>query len=168
MKQPGILFSFCALVSIVAWSCSSPQPALVSLEQRVKRLEAAAPGVGELMSGVHLHFAKLHYAAKAGNWKLADSEVDEIQENLDKAALLRPEENGVKLAGVIESLKQTQLAGMKKASAQGERSLFSKSYDETMSACNSCHRTTGRPFIVITEPTAPPVANQQWASPKEN
>ena len=84
-------------LAISAVSCRSRQSLVDSLEERVKRLEAAAPGVGELMSGVQLHFAKLFYATQAANWKLADFEVDEIEENLDKSALLRPQENGVQL-----------------------------------------------------------------------
>ncbi len=168
MKRLGYGSAMIAVITIISWSCGSQESVVDSMEKRIKLLEAAAPGVGEVMSGVQLHFAKLQYAARAANWKLADFEIDEIEENLEKAALLRPEEKGVQLAGVIESIKQTQLVAMKKAAEQGEMSLFVKNYDETMAACNSCHRTTGRPFIVITQPAASPVANQQWAPPKEN
>jgi uncharacterized protein len=167
MKRQRFAFATIALMTLISWSCSSQKATVEALERRIKQLEAAAPGVGEMMSGVQLHFAKLHYAARAANWKLADFEIGEIEESLDKAALLRPEENGVQLAGVVEALKQTQLAAMKKAVGLGEMMLFSKNYDETMAACNSCHRNTGRPFIVITPPTTSPVANQQWNAPSE-
>src|SRR5436309_1330361 len=87
--------------SLLIGSCGHTMPVSDnSIEERLKKLEAAAPGVGEVMSGVQLHFAKLYYAAHAENWKLAQFEIDEVKENIEKGAILRPEENGVKLAGV--------------------------------------------------------------------
>ncbi|HUL43913.1 MAG TPA: hypothetical protein VLY03_06110 [Bacteroidota bacterium] len=137
----------------------------ISIEDRLKKLESTAPGVGEVMSGVQLHFGKLYFAGQAENWKLADFELDEITENLDNAALMRPEEHGVKLGGVVDAFKQSQLADLKHAVDTRNEKEFHQKYLESMAVCNSCHAATGRPFIVITEPTAPPVSNQRWAVP---
>ena len=41
------------------------------------------PGLGEFMSGIQVHHAKLWFAGTAANWKLADFEVGEIKETLD-------------------------------------------------------------------------------------
>ena len=81
--------------------------------------------------------------------------------------MLRPEENGVKLAGVIEAFEQTQLSALKKAVDHRDVNEFNRNYTEAISVCNSCHQSTGRPFIIITEPTGLPVSNQQWAPPAE-
>ena len=44
-------------LGMTAWSCASSGPGTaVPLEARVKQLESSAPGVGEVMSGVQLHF----------------------------------------------------------------------------------------------------------------
>jgi cytochrome c553 len=134
---------------------------------RLKRLEATAPDVGEVMLGVHLHFAKLFYAGEAKNWKLAEFEIKEIEENLDTVTTLRPKENGVNLQGVADGFKQTQLAAMQNAVAKQDLDQFHKTYKESMATCNGCHHATGRPFLVVTLPKAPPVSNQQWEPPAQ-
>lgn len=139
----------------------------MSLGERLKRLESAAQGVGSIMSNVQLHFAKLYYAAEAKNWKLARFEVHEIEEGLEKSAILRPSEHGVQLMGLLDAFKQTQITAMKIAVEQQDINLFYNAYTESIDMCNSCHRVTGYPFIVIVKPTAPPVPNQQWEPPTE-
>ena len=155
---------FLPLLLALGAGCRNDDPT-AQIEQRLQALEAGAPGVGSLMSGVQLHFAKLHFAASAGNWELAAFELHEVEENLEKAALLRPEENGVDLGGVTAAFRQTQLAALKAAAEAGDPPAFRSAYAEAVSVCNGCHAATGRPFIVIVEPTAPPVSNQQWEPP---
>ena len=59
-----------------------------------------------------------------------------------------------------------RLAELLKAAAEaGDPPAFRSAYAEAVSVCNGCHAATGRPFIVIVEPTAPPVSNQQWEPP---
>ena len=144
----------------------APSPA-ESVEERLKKLEASAPGMGEVMSGVQVHFAKLWFAGEARNWKLAEFEMDEIKENLDSAVAIRREENGVNMVGVADAFKQTQLAALEEAIGQQNADLFRKSYEESITTCNGCHQATGRPFITIITPAAPPVPNQQWEPPSE-
>ena len=54
------------------------------------------------------------------------------------------------------------MAEMNDAIAVSDRQLFRKSYQDMTAMCNACHQATGRPFIVITMPTNPPVFNQRW------
>jgi hypothetical protein len=143
----------------------NPTPGATNLEARLKKLETASPGVGEVMAGVQLHFAKLYFAGEARNWDLAAFERGEIAENLDAVAALRPEEKGVNLAGIIEAFKNTQLVALQDAVEMKDRGLFRDAYRDSIVMCNTCHQSTGRPFIVVTTPTNPPVFNQQWAYP---
>lgn len=136
-----------------------------SVEGRLKKLEASAPGIGKVMSGVQAHFAKLYFAGEARNWKLAEFEMHEVEENLDQSVAIRPEENGVNMVGVADAFKQTQLTALKEAIRRQSGDLFQKSYAESVATCNGCHQATGRPFLIITIPTAPPVPNQQWEPP---
>ncbi len=133
-----------------------------NLEQRLKRLEAATPGLGDIMTGVQLDFAKLHFASEARNWDLALFEWAEIEAKLNATAALRPEERGVGLSGIIDAFKQTQLVALKDAIDLKDRSLFREAYKESIRVCNGCHEATGRPFITITAPTLSPVSNQRW------
>lgn len=159
LSRVGVL-----LLAFFSIRCQSQEPRdSAGLEKRVKQLEAAVPGVGEVMTATQLHFAKLFYAAGAKNWKLAAFEIDEVKENIEKAAALRPQENGVQLGGVVGAFEQTQIAFLSDAVERQDTDAFRRGYAEAIDVCNSCHRATGRPFIVIVEPTGPPVPNQQWS-----
>ena len=114
------------------------------------------------MLEIQLHFAKLYYASEARNWDLALFERNEIEGNLQSVALLRPEERGVGIAGIIEAFRNTQLAAMSEAIEVKDRGLFRKAYQDSIQMCNTCHEATGRSFITITIPNNPPVPNQKW------
>jgi hypothetical protein len=145
--------------------CNEKKTPDVQVEARLKALEAGAPGVGTIMSGVQLHFAKLYFAGKAQNWPLAEFELHEVEENMDRGVALRPEEHGTNLAGLNDAFKQTQLAALRTATQNKDWSAFQSAYTEAVGVCNGCHEETARPFIVITVPAAPPVPNQQWEPP---
>lgn len=134
--------------------------AIAALKDRVDRIEAVLPGPGEVMSGIQVHFAKLRFAGAGINWDLARFELDEIEEGLRTVAALRPEENGVDLEGVVDAFEQTEFAAAIEA---GDAKRFDRAYMKAMTMCTSCHEETGRPFLVITVPSDPPVPNQRWA-----
>jgi hypothetical protein len=150
---------------LLASGCNEKKTPDAQVEARLKALEAGAPGMGTVMSGVQLHFAKLYFAGKAKNSELAEFELHEVEENLDKAVTLRPEEQGTNLVGLNDGFKQTQLAALKMAAQQKDWTTFQAAYTEAIGVCNGCHEETGHPFIVITVPAAPPVPNQQWEPP---
>ena len=137
----------------------------VLLEARLKKLEKSSPHAGEIMCGIQLHFGKLYFAGEAKNWDLARFEKGELEEGLDALIALRPEENGVNLAGITDAFKNTQLAALTDAIGVKDRSLFRDAYNDSVAMCNACHQSTGRPFISIIVPTNPPVTNQRWEAP---
>lgn len=161
VRRKGIGFTGLAGLAMLFWTggCGS------TLEARLKMLEASAPGVGTVMSSVQLHFAKLYFAGKTQNWPLAEFELHEVEENLDKAVALRPEEHGVNLVGLTDAFKQTQLTALKEAAEKKDGDAFQAAYTEAVGVCNGCHEETQRPFILITVPTIPPLSNQQWTPP---
>jgi hypothetical protein len=137
-------------------------------EQRLGHLEAITPSVAQTMLSIQSHAGKLYYAAEARNWELARFERGEIEEDLETVAALKPEENGVSLVGIISAFTNSvtgPMAEMNDAIAVSDRQLFRKAYQDTLLMCNACHSATGRPFIVITVPTNPPVFNQRWEPP---
>jgi len=149
----------------------APQPAAAqqgtNIEARLAHLETITPDVGQVMQGIQSHFAKLHYAAEARNWDLVRFEREEIQEDLETVAAMKPQENGVNLVGIISAFTNSvsgPMAQMNDAIAVSDRQLFRKSYQDMTAMCNACHQATGRPFIFITTPTNPPVFNQRWES----
>jgi hypothetical protein len=142
---------------------------IASLQESLKRAQTdlasakeSAPGLGEYMTTIQLHAAKLWFAAKVSNWELAQYELDELKETMEAAKALNAEKNGIKISGVLDSVLQTQVALLDKSVKSKSATEFQKSYDETLSACNGCHTEAGFKFIHIVRPAAPPVTNQKW------
>src|SRR5215467_1398130 len=141
---------------------------IASLQDALKRAQAdlasakeSAPGLGEYMTTIQLHAAKLWLAAKVSNWELAQYELDELKETMEAAKGLNAEKNGIKISSVLDSVLQTQIAELDKSVKSKSPANFQKSYDETLSACNGCHTEAGFKFIHIIRPSVPPVANQK-------
>ena len=122
------------------------------------QLQALQPGLGERMSLVQMHHAKLWFAGRNGNWPLAGFELDEIREQLDGAkglAASRPEvANLPMLDAPLDSLRQ--------AVARKDNSAFQSAFETLTKTCNSCHVASHFEFNVITIPSSPPVPNQDF------
>lgn len=116
------------------------------------------PGLGEFMSSIQVHHAKLWFAGTNNNWELADFEINEIREALDdiqKFSADRPEVKSIKMIDpAIDSVSQA----IKKQDSQ----LFKRSFGVLTTTCNHCHKATDHGFNVIIIPTTPPVSNQQF------
>jgi hypothetical protein len=138
------------------------QDSLKDVQQQLDQLKQQAPGLGEYMTTIQLHAAKVWFAVGASNWDLASYELDAMSETMDGARALHVFKNGLDISGVLESLQQTQIPLMRQAIASKTNGAFSSAYGETLDACNSCHRSAGYGFISIITPTAPPVTNQRW------
>ncbi|SRR5713226_145943 len=143
---------------------------VATLQDSLKRVQAelatakeSAPGLGEYMTTMQLHMAKLWFAAAAQNWDLAQYEVGELDETAEGAQALHTVKNGVDISKVLGSVRETQIAGMIDSIKRKNQTDFQKAYDETLSACNGCHESAGYKFINIVRPTSPPVSNQKWA-----
>jgi hypothetical protein len=125
-----------------------------SLERRLD--ESYKPGLGEFMSGIQVHHAKLWFAGNAGNWKLADFEIGEIKETLDdveKYCTDRPE---------VSSLPMIRPAvdSVSAAIHAGNPAAFRNAFLLLTTFCNNCHRVTRHEFNVIKVPDTPPFTNQ--------
>ena len=116
------------------------------------------PGLGEFMSGIQVHHAKLWFAGESGNWKLADFEVKEILESIAdirKYCTDRPEINSLVII-------EPALDSISRAIRNNNASSFKNSFALLTIACNACHRTTQHEFNVIQQPQAPPFSNQDF------
>lgn len=143
-------------------SVAQMKDSLAHMHQVVDFLKAQTPGLGEYMSTIQLHTAKLWFAGQAANWKLARYEHDELEETLEAAETLHAKKNNVDITAVLQSMRQTQLPLVEHAVSRKSISAFKSAYNETLAACNGCHRPAGYEFIHIITPTREPVTNQQW------
>jgi hypothetical protein len=135
---------------------------LSRLSRMVDTLRGMTPGLGEYMSTIQLHAAKLWFAAKASNWGLAKYETDELDETMGAAEMLHTMKDSVDISHVLEAVRTSQLQSLMGAIQRKDKLLFRDAYDQMLAACNGCHRPAGFRFIHVITPTREPVTNQQW------
>src|SRR5215467_11870193 len=95
------------LLAVVLASCQQSPDNTRVLQARIDSLEnklanTYRPGLGEFMSGIQVHHAKLWFAAKYENWPLADFEVHEIMETLDDIKAFNTDRPEVKQLSMIQ------------------------------------------------------------------
>jgi hypothetical protein len=149
------------LVTLSFFSCDHSTSNTKSLQQKIDSLQTAVsntykPGLGEFMSQIQVHHAKLWFAGKYQNWELADFEVGEIQEALDdipKYCADRPE---VKSLGMIMPAMDT----LSNAIKEKNEAKFDSGFTVLTATCNDCHKATDHGFNLIKIPDIVPVSNQ--------
>ena len=119
------------------------------------------PRLGDIMSAIQTRHVKVWYAGKAANWELAEFELRQLKANLVEAALLYagiPVNNVMTMAGPMQSVGD--------AIEARDNKRFSKTFSELTAACNGCHISMARSFIVIHEPTEKQPLGDQIFSPR--
>lgn len=158
---------FFGLVILVLYSCKQENPKTQILENRIADMEKKLdgtykPGLGELMSFIQLHHAKLWFAGSNSNWKLSDFELSEINEALEDIKSYNADRPEIKDLGIIEpALKNVSQANKQRNSKQ-----FEDSFMELTVSCNTCHVATDHGYIVIKTPDSPPFSNQDFGVEK--
>jgi hypothetical protein len=138
------------------------EDSVLKLRTELDAVKEQVPGLGEYMSAMQLHVAKLWYAAGAGNWKLADYELNELIEGIQGAESLHAEKNNVQITPVLQAMQKTLVDSLELAVKASDGVQFKYAYARTISICNDCHKATGNPFIHVIIPTGEPVVNQAW------
>jgi len=126
--------------------------------------ESVGPGLGEIMSANQMRHAKLWFAGEAGNWPLADYEVDELTEGLDDVVRFHPthKDSPQPLRDLVPALMDGPLAQLHTAIGARDRPRFEAAFDALTAACNACHEATHFGFNVVQRPTANPYTNQRF------
>jgi len=123
---------------------------------RNKIAHAYSPGVGEFMSSIQMHHAKLWFAGKNENWDLANFEIEEILESLDDIRQYCADSPSIKPLPMIFA----PLDSVKRAISEKNIGMFKTSFNLLTNTCNSCHQASNHAFNMIRIPVAPPVTNQ--------
>lgn len=155
------------LLLLFCIACNSRKT--ISLEKQIDSLKQELnntykPGLGELMSSIQIHHAKLWSAGVNSNWRLADFEINEIKETVDdieKYCFDRPESKmlRVSLMPAVDSLANTFLKQNENNSTN-----FKKGFAFLTTSCNNCHKKNSFGFIEITIPHAPLISNQDFTT----
>jgi hypothetical protein len=157
-----------AAIAMLIWISSTDNEVkhmkaeIALLQGAVDSLKAQVPGLGEYMSTVQLHTAKLWFAGKASNWKLAKFEVDELGETMAATEALHAKRNDVDISTFVMGTRKALLPLFEQSIVKKKLTDFDDAYRQLLIACNSCHRKAGYEFIQIITPSREPVTNQQW------
>jgi hypothetical protein len=158
--------SIFSILVCILFSCNQGGPDTITLQTRIDSLQrkldkSYKPGLGEFMSGIQVHHAKLWFAGGAGNWDLADFEMKEIQEAIENIQIYcadRPEAASIPMINPA-------LDSMNISIRDRDIVRFKNSYNLLTNSCNGCHRVTKHAFNVIQIPAEPPFSNQSFQKP---
>ena len=149
--------------SLIIVSCNQKSNNNQLLQNRIDSLEKKLantykPGLGEFMSGIQVHHAKLWFAGQNQNWELADFELHEIMEALDDIKTFNTDRPEIKSLALI----YPPLDSLNKSVQQKNLASFKANFVLLTTVCNDCHHDTNHGFNVIKIPDAPPFSNQDF------
>jgi len=120
-------------------------------------------GFAEFMIFTQVRHGKLWFAGNARNWALADYQIDELKEGLEDAVKHFPSYKEIPVGQMIEATMTASIADVEGAIKARDHAKFTAAFDKLTGACNTCHQSAKRPFIVIQRPATPPYSNQAFA-----
>ena len=112
--------------------------------------------IGDIMAFQQQRHLKLWFAGRAGNWPLADYEIDKLKDGFADIDKLIG-------GGTVDNAVGAPIAALEKAIESKNKDSFLGAFDQLTAGCNSCHRTLDHAFIVIQRPKASPFGNQSFA-----
>lgn len=158
MKTIIYISCYCLLLMSCSNSAENKQLQL-KVDTLQKKLDNAyKPGLGEFMSIVQQHHAKLYFAGQHENWKLADFEVHEIMEAIDDIKVYAADRPETKLLPMLQPVLDSVVNSI----TNHDKHSFSKSFLLLTNTCNNCHTQVHFEFNKIVIPANPPVSNQAF------
>ena len=148
------------VLAMLPSAASSKKNQSVAVQQQT----AYKPGLGEIMLLTQARHLKLGLAGAAGNWALADYEIDELKEGLEDAGKLIPTYKGMPVGAMIESVMRSPISEMEKAIKAKEPAAFDAAFATLTSSCNACHQSANKAFIVIQQPRSESFPNQLFTT----
>ena len=114
-------------------------------------LAVIQPGLARIMPEIGQRYWKLYYAAKAGNWILADFQLGEIQELLELGIITRP-----KYQEHIETFLRDDLSAVEAGIKAQDWQMVEQAFHQGVRDANDYHKLNDKEFIVWKLPDYPP------------
>lgn len=127
-----------------------------SLEQQLAN--AYKPGLGEFMTAIQEHHAKLWFAGQNGNWKLADFEMKEIGESITDIKQFNQDRKEIEKIGIL----QPALDSVAAALSAKDKNRFITGFKLLTNSCNNCHKANDFEFNVVKIPESQTFSNQEF------
>jgi hypothetical protein len=117
----------------------------------IDQLALMQPGMDRLMAEVGPRAHRLYYAAKAGNWRLADYFFRSMVKQLKLCATSRPKYEQDMAAFVDDDCRP-----VRDAIRDRDRDRFEAAYGKMVDRANHYHEVFGKPYIKWVTPAHPP------------
>jgi len=152
---------YISIILLLLLSCSDNSEQISELRSQVTELQkkiddSYKPGLGEFMSNIQVHHAKLWFAGINQNWELADFEIHEIKETLEDIMKYQSEREESKTIPIIYPLLDSVQLAIEKKSLNS----FKSSFAALTNTCNSCHKAVKFEFNKVKIPDIPQFSNQ--------
>ena len=119
-------------------------------DDKIKVLGDIQPGLGTVMQEIGRRFTAIFYAARAGNWDLANYELKELREIQEVGEITRPNRKDALISFEENFLgfdKDPQEGTLQNAINKKNFAEFNRSFKSAIAGCNGCHQSTGFSFI---------------------
>lgn len=120
-------------------------------ELTIEELALMQPGMDRLMAEVGPRVHRLYYAARAGNWRLAEYFFRSVVKQLRLCATARP-----KYAEAIASYLEADCEPVRLALRERDAGAFERAYATLVERANFWHGEFGKPWIHWVTPPNPP------------
>lgn len=121
-----------------------------SVDEKLKTLAELQPGVGTVMIEYSGRYTNMYYAAKGGNWGLADYMLKEAREIQEVGETTRPGR-----AASLKAFESAYLDPIEKTIKAKDFKAFTTAFNAGIQGCNGCHASNGFPYIKYELPNAP-------------
>ncbi len=157
------------LVAALAIALGVATPDVAGAQQSPAPAPAAyRPDLGDLMTmTVQPRHTKLGLAGAAGNWTYAAYALHELEESFERAAKLWPKYRTYSIPDMFESVVREPMKAVEDAIKAGDSARFAAAYGTLTAACNTCHQSTERGFVVIQAPVGSPFPDQDFRPAKK-
>ena len=130
---------------------ATPTPPPSRRQLTLEDLNRLAPGLGTIMPEIGTRAWKLYYAAKAGNWTMAQFQRDEIQGLMMRGAFTRPA-----YEGDLKSYLEETWATLKEPVENKDFAAFDTAFRAAIAMANEYHEGVDYGYIVWKIPDMPP------------
>jgi hypothetical protein len=121
-----------------------------SVDEKLNTLANIQPGLGTVMIEYSGRYTNMYYAAKGGNWGLADYMLKEAREIQEVGETTRPAR-----AASLKAFEAAYLDPLDKTIKAKNFKAFQTAFNRGIQGCNGCHAANGFPFIKYQLPKAP-------------
>lgn len=118
--------------------------------------------IADVMAKLQRHMNKLWFAGNEENWDLAGFYVHELEEAMHEISDGNVVEDNIQLSPMMDKYGLLPLNGLEKSIKEKNKEELIATFNESVIACNNCHKLSQHSFIQITIPESPALDNQQY------